>query len=326
MDHLAGGLRRRDRHVTGRTAGLYAALALMGAGWGLSQPLSKIAVGGGHGTLGLMVWQLVIAATLLTAVQAALGARLRTDRAALLVYAAVALTGTVIPNAFSFEAVRHLPSGLVSILLSLVPIFAFPLALALRTERYSPVRAAGLLLGLAGVLMIVGPEASLPDRAMIVFVPLALVAPFFYALEGNIVAKWGTAGLTPVGVLHGAVLLSLVLVVPMAFATGQWIDPRPPWGAPEAALVLSSVINIAVYTGYVWMVGRAGAVFAVQVSYLVTGFGVLWAMAILSETFSPWVWAAMAVMLLGTVLVQPKKAGASLLAAPDESGETRSDA
>ena len=312
--------------MTGRTAGLYAALALMGAGWGLSQPLSKIAVSGGHGTLGLMVWQLVIAATLLTAVQVARGERLRRDPPALAVYAAVALTGTVIPNAFSLEAVRHLPSGLVSILLSLVPIFAFPLALALGTERYSPVRAAGLLLGLAGVLMIVGPEASLPDRAMIVFVPLALVAPFFYALEGNIVAKWGTAGLTSVGVLHGAVLLSLVLMVPMALASGQWIDPRPSWGAPEAALVLSSVVNIAVYTAYVWMVARAGAVFAVQVSYLVTGFGVLWAMALLSETFSPWVWAAMAVMLLGTVLVQPKGALATPLAAPDESGETPSDA
>jgi hypothetical protein len=62
--------------------------------------------------------------------------------------------------------------------------------------------------------------------------------------------------------------------------TGHFIDPRGPWGAPEAAIVLSSLVHAGVYAGYVWMVGRAGAVFAAQVSYLVTPFGVLWAMAI----------------------------------------------
>ena len=55
------------------------------------------------------------------------------------------------------------------------------------------------------------------------------------------------------------------------------------------------------------MVGAAGAMFAVQVSYLVTGFGVIWAMLILGESYSGWVWAAMAVMFLGMFLVQPRE-------------------
>jgi drug/metabolite transporter (DMT)-like permease len=41
------------------------------------------------------------------------------------------------------------------------------------------------------------------------------------------------------------------------------------------------------------MVGRAGAVFAAQVSYLVTAFGIFWAWVIFGETYSagsgrPW--------------------------------------
>jgi hypothetical protein len=36
---------------------------------------------------------------------------------------------------------------------------------------------------------------SLPDRAMITFLPLTLKAPFCYAWERNIVARWGIAGL-----------------------------------------------------------------------------------------------------------------------------------
>jgi drug/metabolite transporter (DMT)-like permease len=46
-------------------------------------------------------------------------------------------------------------------------------------------------------------------------------------------------------------------------------------------------------------------VFARQIAYLVTGFGVLWSMALLGERYSAWVWAAFGLMLAGVALVQP---------------------
>lgn len=43
--------------MTGReSAGLTAILLLLGAGWGLTQPLAKIAVSTGHGHFGLIFW------------------------------------------------------------------------------------------------------------------------------------------------------------------------------------------------------------------------------------------------------------------------------
>ena len=82
----------------------------------------------------------------------------------------------------------------------------------------------------------------------------------------------------------------------------------------------ASLIHVTVYTLYVWMVGKAGPIFAVQVSYLVTGFGVIWAMLILGESYSGWIWAAMGVMAIGMFLVQPRLQ-AKALAAPGETGE-----
>ena len=282
------------------------ALLIMGAGWGITTPLSNIAVSTGHQPLGLVFWQLVIGAVLLEAIVFVRGGRLALGRRQITLYLAIALLGTILPNTASYRAAAHLPAGVMSIVIAMVPMFAFPIALALGQDRFSIARVVGLGLGLGGVALLVGPEASLPDRAMVAFIPLALIAPFFYGLEGNFVGKFGTAGLDPIEVLFGASVFGAVLSLPLALGFGHWLNPLGGFGAPESALVLSSIVHALVYAGYVWLVGRAGAVFAAQVSYLVTIFGVGWAMLILDEAYSGYIWGALGLMLLGMFLVQPR--------------------
>ena len=285
----------------------------MGAGWGLTQPLAKIAVNAGHRHFGLIFWQMVLGAGFVALFRAFVPGnrgtrfpRLRLDPAALWIYLLIAMIGTLIPNTATYEAIRHLPSGLISIFLSTVPMFAFPVALMLGNERFEPVRFAGLLFGLVGVGLIVAPEASLPERAMVAFIPLALIAPFFYGCEGNIVARWGTAGLSPVDVLYGASIIGALIALPLAVLTGEFFWISWPFSGVEIAIISGALIHIIVYSLYVWMVGVAGAIFAVQVSYLVTSFGVVWAMLILGERFSIWIWGAMALIFVGVFLVQPR--------------------
>lgn len=285
--------------------GLFAALIVMGALWGLTQPLYKIAVSTQYRQFGLIFWQSAISAAILGAICLLRGRSFPMGRAQLQMAVVIAVLGTVLPAAAQYQALVYLPAGLVSILLSLIPMMAFPIALAMGNERFNWLRLLGLIFGLIGVLLIMVPQTSLPDRALVVFIPLAMIAPACYALEGNVVGKWGTAGLDPIALLLLSSVIACVLSAPLALVLGQWIDPRPPWGAADWAWIAGGVIHAAVYTSYVWLVGRTGPIFAVQVSYLVTGFGVLWAMLILSERYSLWIWAAFAVLLCGLALVQP---------------------
>ena len=72
------------------------------------------------------------------------------------------------------------------------------------------------------------------------------------------------------------------------------------------------------------MVARAGAVFAAQVAYLVTGFGILWAMLLLAERYSGWVWLALGLMFAGLFLVQPRaRAVVPRLEAGQDTAQTR---
>lgn len=280
-------------------------LLLLGAGWGLTQPLTKIAVSEGYEPLGLIFWQMVIGALAMGLFRLARGKPLRLPRRLWWFFLMIALLGTVLPNSFSYRAAAHLPAGVMSVVISLVPIFAFPIAMALGMDRFDWKRMGGLAAGLCGVVLLVGPD-SLPNPAMVVWVPVALVAPLCYGFEGNIVARWGMHGLGPGHVLFGASVMGALVALPLALASGQFIDPRTGWNAPEYALVASSVIHVAVYTGYVWLVSQAGAVFAAQVSYLVTGTGVLWSMVLLSERYSGWIWAALVLIFAGMFLVRPR--------------------
>lgn len=283
----------------------------MGLGWGLTQPLSKIVVNAGYKPLGVMFWQMSISVIVLGAVRLAQGgqplARRNWGSAPWQVYLVIAAVGTLIPQYFSYTALAVLPAGLVSILIALVPMFAFPIALAMGLEGFKARRLIGLTCGAIGVLLIVGPEASLPEAAMLAFVPLALVAPAFYGLEGNLVSKMGLGDLDPVQALFGASLFGAGVLLPASLATGQWVLPTGLLHAPQdQALLATGLIHAVVYTCYVWMVGKAGSVFAAQVSYIVTGSGVMWSILLLGESYSGYIWAALVVMFAGLFFVQPR--------------------
>lgn len=280
-----------------------AVLITLGVGWGSTQSLGKMATATGHQPFGLIFWQLVVGALVLGAVSLVRGKGMVFSRPAMTFYVVVAVIGTLIPNATFYAAVVHLPAGIMSILISTVPFLAFPMALALGLDRFSAGRLAGLALGLVGVALIASPAGG--GAVSIGWLLVALVGPLFYAIEANFVARGGTAGMDAVQAMFGVSVVGSLLAAPVALGTGQWVDPFP-MGQAEWALVTSSVVHAVVYASYVWLASKAGSVFASQTAYLVTGSGVIWAMLLLDERFSPVVWVALVVMLAGVALVQPR--------------------
>jgi len=294
------------------------ALVILGATWGLTMPLTKIAVSTGHHALGLVVWELVVAVLVLTLVMVIRRRPLRYRWVHLRMFVFISLFGNLLPTTMWFVTAVHLPSGILAIILSLVPMFSLPVALSLGLERFQWIRLIGVLCGAAAIVLLIGPETSLPDPSKIGYVLLALVGPLCYGIEGNGVAKMGLGGLDSVQMLLGASLFSLTIATPLALATGQWMDITHPWGDAEYALLATSILTTLAYAGYVWLVGQAGSVFAAQVSYLVTGFGIVWSILFLAEVYSGWVWLSLGLMLVGLFMVQPR-AKPGLVDSPDAS-------
>ncbi|WP_323036165.1 DMT family transporter [Pararhodobacter sp.] len=287
----------------------YAALFAIGTAWGSSMPLVKIAVGGGHVPTGIMAVQLGLTVVVVGAILGLSGRwrQIPLDAAHLRLYGVVGMIGMAIPHFASLTGTAHLPAGVMSIIMSLVPLFVLPLSLVLGLEGFRPRRLIGVLLGGVAIILLTAPEASLPAPGLWVWVLVGAVAPLFYALEGMYVSQTPARQAGPFVVLWMGSALALMIALPLAIVTGALHWPEDGLGVPELAIAGSGAVSVFGYAGYIALLRHTGPVFGAQVSYIVTGMGVVWAMLLLGERYSNWVWGALAVLFVGLFLVQPRR-------------------
>ena len=226
---------------------------------------------------------------------------------ALRYYLIIAIIGTLVPNTFSLIATDHLPAGIMAIMIATVPIMSLVVALLARIEKFSWARCFGILLGVSALVLIGLPEASLPDPSKAPWLLVALIAPLCYAIEGNFVAARAPIKLSPVVTLFGASLLGSVLLLPIATMTDMAVSLTLPWDISRWAIFGSAVGHVVAYSGYLFLLARAGAVFTSQIGYVVTLTGIMGAVLFLGESYGYTVWIAVAMMLAGVALVRPIK-------------------
>ncbi|MFK7861442.1 MAG: DMT family transporter [Granulosicoccus sp.] len=282
-----------------------AALVLFGLCWGSSIPLLKFAVGAGYHPLGMMVWQLAISVLFIGGFLLWRATPVRFGLGNLKYLLIIALIGTIIPNGFSLLATRHLPGGIMAIVIATVPIMSLFIALSSRSESFSWLRFSGILLGVVSLVLIAVPETTLPDPSKAPWILVALIAPICYAIEGNFVAMKAPAELSAVTTLFGASVCGLILLVPFVY-TNDWDVPVfVAWDATRWAIVGAAFGHMVAYTGYLWLLSRAGAVFTSQVAYIVTLTGVVSSVVFLGERYGVLLWIAVLLMFVALTLVKP---------------------
>lgn len=280
-------------------------LIIVGVSWGLTGPLSKIAVSTGHHYLGLLTWQLIVMILSLGIVQAIRRKKFSLSINSVWRFTLVALLGSLLPNSIMYKTYFHLQSGVMSILIAMVPMFAFPLVLALRLESLEFKRLLGVALGAIAIALLIFPQLNLTNMGQSGWILFGLLSPLCYAIEGVWINKVGLDKLDPVELVLGSSILGLFVLLPVTLINGYWISPFINWGSAEIALTISSLIHSLIYVSYIWLIGRAGVIFASQTSYISTASGIGFAMLILREGYSIYIWGAIVLLLIGLIMVRP---------------------
>ena len=285
---------------------LWVVAVVIGVSWGGSQLLSKLAVSTGHDPAGVALVSTIIAVVLMSAICLLRRSSLPMSRGAIFFYIACGIFGTALPSTLNYTIIRHLPVGIVSILIAGVPMLTMLLGWLFGRERLSAGKVAGIALGGAAAVLIAAPDAALPGEGATIWVLLGLMISLSYAIENMVIDITAPAGADAIILMTGMSWAALALLLPVVWMRDGWIDMTP-LGLAEQSIVGVSLIHLFCYTGFVWLIGKAGPVFAAQIGYVVTVAGVFWGMAILGERHSGMVWLALALMLAGMALVQPRR-------------------
>jgi drug/metabolite transporter (DMT)-like permease len=210
-------------------------------------------------------------------------------------YLAIGALNSAAPFLLYAYAALELSVGLLAVLNATSPMWAALLGAVALREPLTIRRVTGLVVGMAGVALVSGPEASTRWLS----IAAALGAALCYALTGIALKRWGQGG-TARGMAVGTQLAGGVLLLPLlAIAPPANVTP----GVAGAMLALGVVCGAVAYVLYFRLIADIGATGALTVTYLIPLFGVLWGALALGEALTAARVLGALVVSVGTVLV-----------------------
>lgn len=163
-------------------------------------------------------------------------------------------------------------SSVASILNATTPLFTLLITVGLGESRPSLQMGLGVLLGLAGVALTVSGGLS-GGQASLIGVLLILAAALSYGF-GSVLGKKKAAGLTPLSVATSQLLVSTLLLLPLAvFGAHPVHVGLQAWGAVAALGIFGSGLA---YLLFYSLLARVSPTQTSAVTYLLPIWGLLW--------------------------------------------------
>lgn len=287
----------------------------MGVIWGIPYLLIKVADGGV--SVPVLVWaRVTVGALILVPLALAHGAWRPEQRAVLRSHwiwlAAYSVIEIVSPWALLSAAERELPSSTSGLLIASVPIIGAVLAWLIPAprrqggehgesergggERVSAVRALGLVMGFAGVVLLAGRGAGRGDLGGDAEVLLTALG---YAV-GPMIANRKLAGVPGIAANAACLLMAAVAYTPAAVLT--WPHAMPSARVLASLAALGAICTAAGLVGFFWLISEVGAARATVVTYINPAVAVALGAGILGERLTPAIGVSFVLILAGSVL------------------------
>ena len=280
--------------MSARAWALFAAVSVI---WGMPYLFIKIAVE--EVSPSVVAWsRLAIAAAVLLPVAWKLGALrgLGGRWHVLTMFAAIEMA---IPWPLIGYGEIHVSSSLAAILIAAVPLFVALLATRFdHSERPTPTRLIGMLIGLAGVVALVGIDIG-GKRDELLGALAILVAAFLYAV-GPMIVKRRLSDVDPMGPVAASLGIATLLVTPFALADVP--DSVPSADTLVSVAVLGVLCSALAFLLFFRLIAEVGPGRATVITYINPVVALALGVAILDESVTTGVAVGLLLILAGSWL------------------------
>ena len=205
-----------------------------------------------------------------------LGLPMPRDRRTWIAFFGMGALNNLVPFCLIVWGQTQIASGVASVLNATTPLFGVMVAHVLtRDEKMTGNRLAGVLVGFAGVAVMIGPSAleglvgAGPGSGLLAQLAV-LGAALSYSFAGIFGRRFKSMGVSPLVTATGQVTASTLMLVPVALlADRPWTLPMPSvaaWGAVIGIALLSTALA---YVIFFRILASAGATNLMLVTFLI---------------------------------------------------------
>ncbi len=288
----------------GMTGRLWLLILLMSALWGGGFMFIKFALTG-FAPFSVVAGRVGVAALALGLIVAVGRQRLPRQAKVWRAFFIMGALNNLIPWMMVAWAQTQIPSSMAAILNAPTPLLTAVMAhLLTDDEKLTRQRFTGVLAGMLGVALVVGPGVlSGMDSAVLAQVT-CLSATVSYAASAVYGRVFRSMDVTPVVAAFGQQLMVAVVIVPLALIVDQpWARPAPGAGAIAAVLALGVIATALPYIIFYRVLAEAGATNLMLVNLLIPGWAVALGAMVLGERLPPTAFLGMAMVGLGLAVI-----------------------
>lgn len=189
----------------------------------------------------------------------------------------------VIPLLLFAYAALYLPAGFNSILNATAPLFGTIIASTWLREKLTLSQFYGLILGFAGVTILVGWTSMTLTLPVVSAIMAGLLASLLYAIAATY-ANRKLMGVSPLVISTGSLVSAAIVLLPLTpfFLPATF----PSFKAILATLALAFVSTALGNLLYFRLIKKIGVGKALTVTYLVPVFAMVWGAIILQESIT----------------------------------------
>lgn len=199
----------------------------------------------------------------------------------------------------------RIASGLASILNATTPLFSIIIASIWDDEQLTLIRIAGIIIGFAGVFLLIDVDLSALTNLNLLAELAVLGASLSYAI-GAVYVRRRLRGPSSRQLAAGQLTAAFILMMPVLFIDGTPLQ-MPSATTAGAVLALGVLGSGVAYLIYFRLLTEVGATRTLIVTYLVPVTAVFWGWLILNETFGWTTLLGMVTILVGVVLVNSRR-------------------
>ena len=212
----------------------------------------------------------------------------------------IGVFGNVLPFILINWGEMRISSGLAATLISLMPLSALLLGSMFSDEILNFRRILGILLGLGGVVVLIGPQELIALGDDVLPQLAVTVGAVCYAIAGILIRKLPAGDRMESGT--GILISASIIMIPASLIVDAPWAIEYNWSAILSSLYLGIFPTAIATILLIEVIAKRGVTFLSLNNYLIPAMGVLWGVLFLGEETTPSILTGLVVILAGIAL------------------------